>query len=138
MTPEYDKAATILKGVVKVVAVDATVEKSLANKYSIQGFPALKVFGSNKRKPTDYQGERTADAIITETMKATNQLVKSRKFAGTEEKAKTEASGKPKPQAEKKSNGGSSSVIELTDLNFNALVTDSSTDIWLIEFFAPW
>ena len=43
LAPEYDKAASLLKGVVKVVAVDATAVESLARKYQIQGFPTIKV-----------------------------------------------------------------------------------------------
>jgi len=50
-----DKAATALKGVVNVGAVDATVHQKVAQKYGIQGFPTIKVFGADKRSPTDYQ-----------------------------------------------------------------------------------
>jgi protein disulfide-isomerase A6 len=50
---------------VKIVAVDATAAQSLASKYQIQGFPTIKIFGADKKSPTDYQGERTADAIVT-------------------------------------------------------------------------
>lgn len=32
---------------------------------------------------------------------------------------------------------GGSSVVELTEANFNALVMDS-TEHWLVEFYAPW
>jgi protein disulfide-isomerase A6 len=79
LAPEYEKAATLLKGIVKIVAVDATAAQSLASKYQIQGFPTIKIFGADKKSPTDYQGERTADAIVTAAMKATTQLVKDRK-----------------------------------------------------------
>ena len=34
-------------------------------------------------------------------------------------------------------NSGGSSVVELTEANFNALVMDS-TEHWLVEFYAPW
>ena len=37
LEPEYEKAASVLKGVVKVVAVDATSEEGLAQKYGISG-----------------------------------------------------------------------------------------------------
>ena len=136
LQPEYEKAAAVLKDVVKVVAVDATTEQALASKYGIQGFPTIKVFGSDKKNPVDYQGQRTADAIITESMKAVNQLVKDRK------KGKTPSSNsESKPKANANNNSGSkgakSDVVELTDLNFNALVTESN-DVWLVEFFAPW
>jgi protein disulfide-isomerase A6 len=53
-----DKAATALKGVVNVGAVDGTVSQKLASKYQVQGFPTIKVFGADKRSPTDYQVSR--------------------------------------------------------------------------------
>ena len=79
LEPEYEKAASVLKGVVKIVAVDATVAESLAQKYQVKGFPTLKVFGADKKSPTDYEGQRTSDGIVTASMKAANQLVKDRK-----------------------------------------------------------
>lgn len=146
LQPEYEKAAKTLKGVVKILAVDATVDGSLAQKYGVQGYPTLKLFGVDKKKPTDYQGQRTGDAIITECMKATNQMVKDRKAgkAGSSSSSSGGSGGsdfkerKP-PKASGSSGGGSkgSAVIELTDDNFKSLVTDSA-DHWLIEFYAPW
>lgn len=53
-----DKAATALKGVVNVGAVDGTVSQKLASKYQVQGFPTIKIFGADKRSPTDYQVSR--------------------------------------------------------------------------------
>lgn len=138
LEPEYEKAASLLKGVVKVVAVDATESQSLASQYQVQGFPTLKVFGENKKAPTDYQGQRTADAIVSETMKAVNALVKSRKSGGGKKAGGSTGGG------QKSSGGGGSGskksgseVVELTEVNFNALVMES-TDVWLVEFFAPW
>ena len=60
LTPEYTKAAKALKGVVKIGAVNADEHKSLGGQYQVQGFPTIKIFGVNKNKPEDYQGERTA------------------------------------------------------------------------------
>ena len=80
LTPEYTKAAKALKGVVKVRAsfdvvgvlsnvqlflcqigaVNADDHKSLGGQNQVQGFPTIKIFGLNKNKPEDYQGERTA------------------------------------------------------------------------------
>ena len=141
LEPEYEKAASLLKGVVKVVAVDATESQSLASQYQVQGFPTLKIFGENKKSPIDYQGQRTADAIVSETMKAVNALVKSRKSGGGK-KSGSSGSGSGSGSDQKKSSGGSkksggSEVVELTEVNFNALVMES-TDVWLVEFFAPW
>jgi thiol-disulfide isomerase/thioredoxin len=41
LAPEYDKAATVLKGIVKVVAVDATQHESLAQKYQVHMYYIL-------------------------------------------------------------------------------------------------
>merc|ERR1712159_521206 len=50
LEPEYEKAAATLKTNpdVKLVKVDATQEKALAEKYAVQGFPTLKFFVSGK------------------------------------------------------------------------------------------
>ena len=60
LTPEYKKAASALKGVVKLGAVNADEHRSLGGQYGIQGFPTIKIFGKNKNKPEDYQGSRDA------------------------------------------------------------------------------
>lgn len=130
LAPEYDKAATILKGVAKVVAVDATVHQSLAQKYQIQGFPTVKVFGADKKSPVDYQGERTANGIVSEVMRQVNGLIKDR-TGGKSKKSKGDK------KSEKSGKKGKSNVIELTDANFDALVMESN-DHWLVEFYAPW
>ena len=65
LTPEYKKAASALKGVVKVGAVNADEHRSLGGQYQVQGFPTIKIFGKNKNKPEDYQGGRDAKVIFT-------------------------------------------------------------------------
>src|ERR1700694_1451828 len=71
LAPEWKRVATALKGVVKIGAVDADTHKSFGQQYGISGFPTIKIFGNNKRAPTDYQGGRTADAIVEQAL---NQL----------------------------------------------------------------
>ena len=141
LAPEYEKAARTLKGVVKIVAVDATVDGGLAQKYGVQGYPTLKIFGADKKKPTSYEGQRTSDAIVTEVMKATNQLVKDRKAGKASSSGGSgSASGSGSKKAPPTGGGGKkggSAVIELTDANFKALVLESA-DHWLVEFYAPW
>lgn len=56
LVPEYKKAATALKGIARVGAVDATQFQSLAGQYGVRGYPSIKVFGLDKKKPTDYNG----------------------------------------------------------------------------------
>lgn len=56
------EVATALKDVVKVGAVEADKRQSLGGQYGIQGFPAIKIFGSNENRPEDYQGSRPGEA----------------------------------------------------------------------------
>ncbi|PHZ07997.1 thioredoxin-domain-containing protein [Rhizopus microsporus ATCC 52813] len=76
LAPEWKKAATNLKGLVSVNAVDCDVEanKPLCATYDIKGFPTIKIFPPELRKhkktgklskvPTDYQGPRDAKSIV--------------------------------------------------------------------------
>lgn len=75
---EWKKVATALKDVVKVGAVDADKHQSLGGQYGVQGFPTIKIFGSNKNRPEDYQGGRTGEAIVDAALSALRQLVKDR------------------------------------------------------------
>ncbi|KAM9778211.1 protein disulfide-isomerase A6 isoform X1 [Syngnathus typhle] len=128
LTPDWKKAATALKGIVKVGAVDADQHKSLGGQYGVSGFPTIKIFGGNKNKPEQYQGGRTSQAIVEAAMSALRELVKDR-LGG-----KSGSSGYSKQQ----SGGGSEKdVVELTDDNFDKMVLHSD-DVWLVEFFAPW
>jgi protein disulfide-isomerase A6 len=138
LEPSWEKAARILKGVVKVGAANVDVEKSLGQQYQIQGFPTLKFFGFNKKKdPEDYQGQRDAEGIANFAAQKVQQGVRNRL------KGKDSSSGSGGSQ---KSSGGSGSssgsgsgdeVIVLDQTNFDALVLKSK-DIWIVEFYAPW
>ncbi|XP_006903376.1 PREDICTED: protein disulfide-isomerase A6-like [Elephantulus edwardii] len=128
LTPEWKKVATALKGTVKVGAVDADKHQSLGGQYGVQGFPTIKIFGSNKNRPEDYQGGRTAEAIVDSAVSAVRQLVKDR------------LGGKSGYSSGKQGRSESSSkkdVIELTDDTFDKNVLDSD-DVWMVEFYAPW
>lgn len=50
--------------VVKVGAVDADKHQSLGGQYGVQGFPTIKIFGSNKNRPEDYQGKAAPGASL--------------------------------------------------------------------------
>lgn len=124
LAPHYKKAATALKGVVKVGSVDCDEHKDLAGKFGVSGFPTIKIFTG--KDSTVYSGERTAKAIAEAGLAQAKKKVKEQLDGGS-------SSGGSK------SGGGSSKddVIELTDSNFEKLVLQSD-DVWLVEFFAPW
>lgn len=136
LAPEWAKAAKALKGIVKVGAVDMDADQSVGAPYNIKGFPTIKIFGVNKNSPSDYNGGRTAQAIVDEAISQLKSIARDRLGGGS----KSSSSGS------KSSSGGSSGgsgsgdskdVIELTESNFESLVIDSD-DMWLVEFFAPW
>lgn len=52
------------QGVVKVGAVDADKHQSLGGQYGVQGFPTIKIFGSNKNRPEDFQGKGLAASVL--------------------------------------------------------------------------
>jgi protein disulfide-isomerase A6 len=70
LKPAYEKVAKNLAGLAKVAAVncDEEMNKPLCSQQGIQGFPTLKIVkpGSKPGKPIveDYQGARTAKAIV--------------------------------------------------------------------------
>jgi len=52
----YALLLALFQDIVKIGAVDMTEHQSVGAPYGIQGFPTIKVFGSNKQNPSDYQG----------------------------------------------------------------------------------
>eukprot|EP01067_Filipodium_phascolosomae_P009356 Filipodium_phascolosomae@DN833_c0_g1_i1.p1 len=74
LAPEYEKAAKELKGEVALAKVDATVENELSSKFEVSGFPTMKFFKKGVAK--DYDGGRTADAIVTWLRTRTQPAVK--------------------------------------------------------------
>jgi len=128
LAPEWKKAATALKGVLNIGAVDMDAHASIGQPYGVTGFPTIKFFGSNKQSPKDYQGGRTADAIADFGLSELKTIVKSRLGGGG-------GSGGSKGKKEKKESGPSQ-VVELTSANFNQVL--QSDEVWMVEFYAPW
>ena len=112
LAPEWKRVATALKGIVKVGAVDADAHKSFGQEYRISGFPAIKIFGTNKQSPTDYQGGRTADAIVEQVLNQLRTIANER--LGKRSGGSSGHSG---------SGSGGKDTIELTESNFD--VNDS-------------
>ncbi len=124
--------AKALNGIVQVGAVDMTIHQAVGSQYGIQGFPTIKIFGANKKSPVDYQGQRTAEAMVEAAMKEASNTAKAR-VSG-----KASSSGSSSSSSSSSgSSGGASRVITLTDANFRSQVLESD-ELWIVEFFAPW
>ena len=67
LLPEWESAATQLRGTIKLAKIDATAHQKMAQRYQIQGYPTIKIFspgkGSNK-KTEEYQGPRDTAGIV--------------------------------------------------------------------------
>ncbi len=48
--------------------MDANEHQQLGGQYGVQGFPTIKIFGSNKYKPEDYQGILPSELPVIERL----------------------------------------------------------------------
>lgn len=75
LAPDYDKAASNLKGIVRVGAVNCDEQKDLCGSFGVQGYPTIKLFpstlkevpnkkGNYYKEPEDYNSERSAAALV--------------------------------------------------------------------------
>ena len=85
----------------------------MGSRYSISGYPTIKIFGADKSKPEDYNGPKTSAGLIDAALNAASQKARGKKSKDSKD------------------------VITLTDENFDKLVLGSE-DMWLVEFYAPW
>jgi len=75
LEPEYEKAATALKGVSHLAKIDADKYRKTAESFEIQGFPTLKLF-KNGKFFKDYTEGRKAENIIQWMKKKTGPVAK--------------------------------------------------------------
>jgi glutaredoxin len=65
---EFKDLVTAQKLAVTTVEVDAEQKADLVSKKNITGFPTVRITGTNG-KETDYEGDRTAKALLAEVKK---------------------------------------------------------------------
>eukprot|EP00727_Mastigamoeba_balamuthi_P008907 m51a1_g4639 putative protein disulfide-isomerase (526) ;mRNA; r:338750-341186 len=68
LAPEYEKAATALKGKAVIAKVDATTNEKTAQAQGVRGFPTVRLFLNGK--PVEFNGPRTAEGIAAFINKA--------------------------------------------------------------------
>uniref|UniRef100_A0A672RRR6 Protein disulfide-isomerase n=1 Tax=Sinocyclocheilus grahami TaxID=75366 RepID=A0A672RRR6_SINGR len=64
LAPEYEAAATKLKGTLPLAKVDCTVSSETCERFGVSGYPTLKIF-RNGEEAGSYDGPRTADGIVS-------------------------------------------------------------------------
>jgi len=64
--PTYEQVAQELDGKAGVGKVDATVQKEIAEKYQIQGYPTIKIFKNGKN--FDYKGSRSKQDVVSKVL----------------------------------------------------------------------
>jgi protein disulfide-isomerase A6 len=132
LAPEYEKAAKALKGIVNIGAVDMTTDQSVGAPYNIQGFPTIKFFGINKNSPIDYNGARTAQAIVDFVLSQAKSIAQGRLTGGSGSGSGSSSSGGHK------TGGSGNGASELTADNFQSTVVNQNKDVFMVMFYAPW
>jgi len=126
LAPIWKDFAQAVEGSINVAQVDCTVEKELAQRFGIKGFPTIKLIKDGKLY--DYSSTRTVEAF--------------RQFA-TEDYKNKQANDIPKdgPPPVKKLIDPSADQVDQPDvivLNDSDFKTKTATGTWMIEFYAPW
>ncbi|XP_047461887.1 protein disulfide isomerase family A, member 8 [Mugil cephalus] len=70
LSPEFEKAATRLKGSVQLAKVDCTAHSETCARFGVSGYPTLKIFRYG-RDSAPYDGPRSADGIYQYMKKQT-------------------------------------------------------------------
>uniref|UniRef100_A0A8C5NUF4 Protein disulfide-isomerase n=1 Tax=Jaculus jaculus TaxID=51337 RepID=A0A8C5NUF4_JACJA len=68
LDPEYEAAATRLKGIVPLAKIDCTANTNTCNKYGVSGYSTLKIFRDGEEAGA-YDGPRSADGIVSHLKK---------------------------------------------------------------------
>lgn len=129
LAPIYDELAKKVGEQHNIAKIDCTIEKGLASRFGIQGFPTIKFLKDGK--VYDYNGQRTVDSFVTYL---------SGGYSTAPVNALPAAQAPPAPaqqqQAETKQEAkGGSDVVVLTTSNFEELTSKGE---WYLKFYAPW
>lgn len=63
LAPDFETAATRLKGTVPLAKVDCTANPDTCSRFGVTGYPTLKIF-RNGEDSSSYDGPRTADGMV--------------------------------------------------------------------------
>lgn len=57
--------------------MNCDVEKGLPGRFGVRGFPTIKIFGVDKRSPSEFNGERTAEGLVNAALGAVKEKVRA-------------------------------------------------------------
>eukprot|EP01104_Vermistella_antarctica_P011033 TRINITY_DN301_c0_g1_i1.p1 TRINITY_DN301_c0_g1~~TRINITY_DN301_c0_g1_i1.p1 ORF type:complete len:3098 (+),score=985.10 TRINITY_DN301_c0_g1_i1:119-9412(+) len=135
LAPTWTRMATDAKSdaSLNVAKVDCTVEKKLANRFGVSGFPSIKfIKGGNVY---DYKGGRDQPSFLKFAAAGFKDAdtYPIPAVGAAPPKKEGEAADKPVPKV---AQAASKNVVVLTDDNFDASLKKGG--IHMVEFFAPW
>jgi len=123
LAPTWIELSEKANGKFHVAEVDCTVEKDLASRFGIRGFPTIK-FIANGGDAEDVRVPRTVEAYMDYMEKA---------IGG--DKPATEKPAEEKPAEKKEEEKPKAGVLSLTAANFDAELEKKPL---AVKFFAPW
>jgi len=108
LKPDYAAAATALKGVAHLGAVDCSVSAALCRELGIPGYPTLKLYaGPNRGDPTEFGGERSLAGLTRFVQEHVLGLY-------------------------------AASDVEVLDAAAWEARVAGGSDPWMVKFYAPW
>jgi hypothetical protein len=131
----YEEISGVLKGIVRVAAIDVTDPESeftnvMKKKFKLKTLPTLYVFGTDKKQaPTLLKGKHNIQEIVQEVLNTIVNTLQTRA---------TSIMGSKTNQSEFDKPGDSSKLIQLNQSNFQSMVLDDKKNIWMVAFVAPW
>lgn len=145
LKPEWEMAATGLKGIISVAGVDADAHGSLAQQYGIQGFPTIKLFytdAAGSLKTVEYKGGRNAKDIVQWSLSQAEKIA-LKKITWSKGPFSSNSHSNARKNKDSGNTGSSefyppsSGVVNLDDDTFHLVVT-SGEGYYMVEFYAPW
>eukprot|EP00347_Sterkiella_histriomuscorum_P008531 403344742 len=146
LTPAWKEAAEKTYGEVSFGAVDMTTDREVGASYGIKGFPTLKFFGGDKKKPLAYSGKRDVKTLIQyakDTAKEQQQKLAGGDFQKTESVAEEiptknpaleDAPAEPTPEQQAPKRSMPSELRQLNEIQFNEDVL-SGANSWILLIF---
>jgi len=83
LQPQWNKAATELKGQVKLAKVDCTTNPTIAQRFGVNSYPQIKLFPSGAKSDNaieEYSGARDASSITAWALEKRNQYKQASKI----------------------------------------------------------